>query len=200
MPYEAFRELEHKPVDPAGGAVRGGRCLSRLRVVGTSDAFFEPRFPYPASASVAGKFAAGGPFISIAARSGAPREIAGAGAEQPPAVELPSGSAPSSLAWRRPCWGRVARQLDIRINDRIEPTHGVDVGGTAHEHQQLWTVVGLLEATGTPDRRSGPDQPGFLLSRRPIIGVGRSRDRQACHFGVVLFPKPGCTRRCSWGS
>jgi len=196
LPYEAFEELEHNPSTQLAVPYAVGDAFRGFRVVGTSDAFFEPRFPYPASTSVAGKFAAGRPFqfdrAALLRRLG---EIARrtAAEQAAPAVELPSaGSAPLSAGVAEAVLGaRVARQLDIRLNDRIEPTHGVDGGGTAHEHQQLWTVVGLLEATGTPiDDLVLINLDSFFLVDDHRGGVVPETGKPAIS-AVVLFPKPG---------
>jgi len=195
LPYEVFEELEHNPSTQLAVPYAVGDAFRGFRVIGTSDAFFEPRFPYPASTSVAGKFAAGRPFhFDRAALLTRLREIAGRTAAEPAApVEAPSGgSAPVSAGVAEAVLGaRVARQLDIRLQDRIEPTHGVDGGGTAHEHQQLWTVVGLLEATGTPiDDLVLINLDSFFLVDDHRGGVVPETGKPAIS-AVVLFPKPG---------
>ena len=195
LPYEAFEELEHNPSTQLAVPYAVGDTFRGFRVIGTSDAFFEPRFPYPPSSSVPGKFAAGRPFhFDRAALLARLSEIAGRAPEEraAAAVVAPSGPALANGGVAEAVLGaRVARQLDIRLNDRIEPTHGVDGGGTAHEHQQLWTVVGLLEATGTPiDDLVLINLDSFFLVDDHRGGVVPETGQPAIS-AVVLFPKPG---------
>src|SRR6185295_2319218 len=108
-----------------------------------------------------------------------------AGAAEEPRPTPPGTAAEAVLG------ATVARQLDIRLGDQIEPTHGVDGAGTAHEHAQFWSVVGILEPTATPVDELVlinldsffriPDHRGGVIpeSGKPAISA------------VVLFPKPG---------
>jgi putative ABC transport system permease protein len=186
LAYEAFAELERNPSTELAVPYAVGDAFRGFRVVGTSDAFFAPRFPYPASPTVSGKFAAGRAFTfdaaALAARLG---EIAAA---QPGAS---SNAVPSRGVAEAVLGARVASQLDIRLGDQIEPTHGVDLAGTAHQHAELWTVVGILERSATPIDELVlinldsffriPDHQGGIIpeSGKPAISA------------VVLFPKPG---------
>lgn len=191
LAYEAFAELERNPSTELAVPYAVGDAFRGFRVVGTSEGFFAPRFPYPAAATAAGKFAAGRPFrFDAAALEARLAEIA-AGPPGAPAgtaelrASVPSGVAEAVLG------ASVARQLDIRLGDQIEPTHGVDGAGTAHQHAQLWTVVGILEPTDTPIDELVlinldsffriPDHSGGIIpeSGKPAISA------------VVLFPKPG---------
>lgn len=193
LPYEVFEELEQNASTQLAVPYAVGDAFRGFRVIGTSDAFFEPRFPYPASSDVAGKFAAGRPFVfdraALRARLG---EIAGRAATGTLAPASGASSVPAGGAVAEAVLGaRVARQLDIRLGDRIEPTHGVDGGGTPHEHQQLWTVVGLLAATGTPiDDLVLINLDSFFLVDDHRGGVVPETGQPAIS-AVVLFPKPG---------
>jgi putative ABC transport system permease protein len=191
LAYEAFAELEQNPSTELAVPYAVGDVFRGFRVIGTSEAFFAPRFPYPAAPTVHGKFAAGRPFRFDAAALEARLSEIAAGS---------SGAAAVATAEARPAPGgvaeavlgaSVARQLDIRLGDQIEPTHGVDGAGTAHEHAQLWTVVGILEPSATPVDELVlinldsffriPDHRGGIIPEtgKPAISA------------VVLFPKPG---------
>ncbi|MBW3596846.1 MAG: ABC transporter permease [Planctomycetes bacterium] len=55
----------------------------------------------------------------------------------------------------------VARELGISVGETISPSHGVPGG---HEHEQKFTVVGVLRPTGTPnDRAAFINVEGFYL-------------------------------------
>src|SRR4051794_6665392 len=62
LAYDAFEELERNPSTELAVPYAVGDAFRGFRVVGTSDAFFSARFPYPAAATTAGKFSAGRPF------------------------------------------------------------------------------------------------------------------------------------------
>jgi putative ABC transport system permease protein len=193
LAYEVFEELQHNPSTELAVPYAVGDAFRGFRVVGTSDAFFAPRFPYPPAATVAEKFATGRPFqFDAAALRARLAEIAAparAGASGPSAADEVL-AAPGALA-EAVLGASVARQLGIRLGDQIEPTHGVDGAGTAHEHAQLWTVVGILQPTATPVDELVlinldsffriPDHRGGIIpeSGKPAISA------------VVLFPKPG---------
>ncbi len=56
----------------------------------------------------------------------------------------------------------VARKTGLKVGDRFRPTHGV-VGDEGHKHD-AFTVVGILEPTGTPnDRALFVNMEGFYL-------------------------------------
>ena len=44
----------------------------------------------------------------------------------------------------------VARRCDIRLGDKLQATHGDPNSASAHIHEQDYTVVGIMESTGTP--------------------------------------------------
>lgn len=57
---------------------------------------------------------------------------------------------------------QVARTMQVRVGQRIASTHGDPDAG--HEHEQLFTVVGILRPTGTPhDRAVFVNMEGFYL-------------------------------------
>jgi putative ABC transport system permease protein len=193
LAYDVFEELQQNPSTELAVPYAVGDAFRGFRVVGTSDAFFAPRFPYPAAATVAAKFAAGRPFAfdaaalrarlaEIAARPSAGGSVAGAVEEPRP---TPPGVAEAVLG------ATVARQLDIRLGDQIEPSHGIDGAGTAHERAQLWSVVGILEPTATPvDELVLINLDSFFRIPDHRGGVIPENGKPAIS-AVVLFPKPG---------
>ena len=44
----------------------------------------------------------------------------------------------------------VARRCDIQLGDKLQATHGDPNSASAHIHEQDYTVVGIMESTGTP--------------------------------------------------
>jgi putative ABC transport system permease protein len=185
LDFGVFEELERHASTQLAVPYAVGDTFRGYRVVGTTEAFFDPRFPYPRADSPLGKLSIGRPLRSdrSALRSAldallVPSSSPGLAGAAPRVNEAVIGSA-------------VAAELDVRVGDRIEPTHGLEAGGIAHRERQLWDVVGVLRATGTPidglvliDMESFfriPDHAGGVVpeTRRPGISA------------VLLFPKPG---------
>jgi hypothetical protein len=143
----------------------------------------------------------GRPFAFDAARSSARlAEIAAPrGRASGPSAADEVLAAPGALA-EAVLGASVARQLGIRLGDQIEPTHGVDGAGTAHEHAQLWTVVGILQPTATPVDELVlinldsffriPDHRGGIIPR----AASPPSPRSCC------FRSRACTRRCCSGN
>jgi putative ABC transport system permease protein len=188
LAYDAFEELEKNPSTELAVPYAVGDAFRGFRVVGTSDGFFSPRFPYPAATATAAKFSAGRPFRFDAAALRVRLDELAAGTRAEVGATL---AAPEPGVAEAVLGANVARELDIRLGDQIEPTHGVDGAGVAHEHAQLWTVVGILERSATPiddlvlinldSFFRIPDHRGGIIpeSGKPAISA------------VVLFPKPG---------
>lgn len=163
-----------------------GDAFRGARVVGTTDAFFNPRFPYPAAATSGDKLSAGRPFRFDAAALGAriAQLEAGTGGQAVEPSAVHTGVREAVLG------ARVAERLDLRVGDAIEPTHGVE-GGTPHESEQLWQVVGVLAPTSTPlddvvlinlDSFFGiEDHRGGILPETGKAGIS----------ALLVFPKPG---------
>lgn len=58
----------------------------------------------------------------------------------------------------------VARRTGLKIGERIQATHGDPVSESAHIHEQNYTIVGILETSGTPsDRVVFLNMEGFFL-------------------------------------
>ena len=58
----------------------------------------------------------------------------------------------------------VADRCDIKIGDKLQATHGDPNSSSAHIHEQDYTVVGIIEGTGTPnDRVVFLNMEGFFL-------------------------------------
>ena len=85
----------------------------------------------------------------------------------------------------------MAAALDVRIGDRIEPTHGIEAGGVAHSEQRLWQVVGVLARTGTPlDELVLINLDSFLRIADHAGGIVPETNEPGIS-AVLLFPKPG---------
>ena len=58
----------------------------------------------------------------------------------------------------------VANRCDIKIGDKLQATHGDPNSSSAHIHEQDYTVVGIIDGTGTPnDRVVFLNMEGFFL-------------------------------------
>ncbi|MEY4549265.1 MAG: hypothetical protein RL685_5460 [Pseudomonadota bacterium] len=184
LAYDAFEELEQNPATELAVPYAVGDSFRGYRVVGTSEAFFAPRFPQPAASNTAAKFSQGRPFqVDRAALHGQLEAIARGGAGEPAASDVPVLEAVLGAS--------VARQLGIQLGDQIEPTHGVEGGGSAHEHQQLWNVVGILTPTATPvDELVLINLDSFFRISDHRGGVIPENGKPAIS-AVLLFPKPG---------
>lgn len=167
-----------------------GDTFRGFRVVGTTDAFFDPRFPYPKAASPGAKLASGRPLRSSrqALRSALDALVA-PGAQHPAvAAATPAPGAPANEAV---VGAAVAAALDVRVGDRIEPTHGLDGGAVAHREQSLWDVVGVLAQTGTPiDELVLINLDSFFRIADHAGGVIAESNEPGLS-AVLVFPKPG---------
>jgi putative ABC transport system permease protein len=74
----------------------------------------------------------------------------------------------------------VAKELKLKLGDEIAPSHGSPDG---HKHQRMFTVVGILKPTGTPnDRAAFINIEGFYLmeghaqpvEEEPIAGTAEA--------------------------
>ncbi len=146
MPWPVYEEIADHPSTRLAVPYAVGDAFRGYRVVATTEAFFDPRFPHPESKNTAGKFADGGPFTvdpqSLkealeAMVEGKHDAHEGHDHDHDHRSEAVVGS-------------EVAARLGIRVGDLIEPTHGTGSGHEAHEHESLWSVVGILKPTGTP--------------------------------------------------
>ncbi len=85
----------------------------------------------------------------------------------------------------------VAAAMGIHVGDEIEPTHGVE-GGTAHDHEHLWKVVGILKPTGTPvDRVVFINLDSFFAIDEHAAGALLPGTQEAGLSTVLVFPRPG---------
>ena len=58
----------------------------------------------------------------------------------------------------------VARRTGLTLGDRIQATHGDPTAESAHIHEQEYTIVGILDGSGTPnDRAVFLNLEGFFL-------------------------------------
>jgi putative ABC transport system permease protein len=184
LAFEAFEELEQHPATELAVPYAVGDSFRGFRVVGTSEAFFAARFPQPAAEDTASKFGAGRPFRVD--RQVLRRQLdAIASGNTGQATQEPSAALEAVLG------SSVAAQLGIQLGDQLEPTHGVEGGGAAHEHQLLWTVVGILSATASPvDELVLINLDSFFRIADHRGGVIPETGKPGIS-AVLLFPKPG---------
>jgi putative ABC transport system permease protein len=186
LAFDAFEELERHPSTQLAVPYAVGDTFRGYRVVGTTEAFFDPRFPYPRADSPAAKLSSGRPLRADRGALRAALEALVAPAGKSPAAS--SGSVPVNEAV---VGADVAAALDVRVGDRIEPTHGVEAGGIAHRTRQLWDVVGVLERTSTPvDRVVLINLDSFFRIGDHAGGVVPESNEPGIS-AVLLFPKPG---------
>jgi putative ABC transport system permease protein len=188
LSYAAFEELQQHPSTQLAVPYAVGDTFRGFRVVGTTEAFFDPRFPYPSASSAQAKLASGRPLrCDSAALSAALSALAmGSSPTHSAAAQSASGLADEAVVG-----AGVAAALDVRVGDRIEPTHGVEAGGVAHRERHLWQVVGVLAHTGTPiDDLVLINLDSFLRIADHGGGVVPETNEPGIS-AVLLFPKPG---------
>jgi putative ABC transport system permease protein len=186
LDYDVFEELERHPSTQLAVPYAVGDTFRGFRVVGTTDAFFDPRFPYPAGSNAAEKVASGRALHSDRAALRAALD-----ALVTPALAPAPASSDSPNPDEAVIGAEVATALDIRVGDRIEPTHGIEAGGIAHRQRHLWTVVGVLARTGTPiDKLVLINLDSFFRIGDHAGGIV-PETRKPGISAVVLFPKPG---------
>lgn len=93
----------------------------------------------------------------------------------------------------------VAEQLKIQLGQKIEPTHGVE-GGKAHDHEHLWTVVGILEPTGTAlDRVVFINLDSFYGISEHQAGAKLPGTDEAGLSSIILYPRGGVLKATLMG-
>jgi putative ABC transport system permease protein len=184
--YGVFEELERHGSTQLAVPYAVGDTFRGFRVVGTTEAFFEPRFPYPSAQAAGGKLASGRPLRSD--RSALRAALAALVA--PHAGNAPVTTSPPPV--REAVVGAgVARALDVRVGDSIEPSHGIEAGGITHRERQLWDVVGVLQPSGTPvDGLVLINLESFFTIADHTGGVVPETNEPGIS-AVMLFPKPG---------
>ena len=74
----------------------------------------------------------------------------------------------------------VARQTNLKVGDEINPRHGAVDG---HTHNQPFTIVGILDSTGTPnDRAVFVNMEGFYLMAdhaKPVEETSTGQEEEA---------------------
>jgi putative ABC transport system permease protein len=188
LSYGVFEELEQHPSTQLAVPYAVGDTFRGFRVVGTTEAFFDPRFPYPGAASAEAKLESGRPLRCdrAALRAALGALVAGASPTSSPALTASSAPADEAVVG-----AGVAAALDVRVGDRIEPTHGVEAGGVAHRERHLWHVVGVLARTGTPlDDLVLINLDSFLRIADHAGGIVAETNEPGIS-AVLLFPKPG---------
>jgi putative ABC transport system permease protein len=191
LDYGVLEELEANNSVQLAVPYAVGDAFRGYRVVGTSEAFFDPRFPYPSADSAEHKLAAGRPFHFDRAALQAELGAIAAGTALPGGGALASSGAQEAPTDEAVVGAEVARALDVQVGDQIEPTHGVDGAGVSHERPQLWRVVGVLKRTDTPiDRLVLINLDSFFRISDHKGGVIPETGKPGIS-AVVLFPKPG---------
>jgi putative ABC transport system permease protein len=186
LDFDVFEELERHPSAQLAVPYAVGDTFRGYRVIGTTEAFFEPRFPYPRANSPADKLASGRPLSADrqALRAALDALVTPAGQHR----TAPAGAAPKNEAV---VGAEVAAALDVRVGDHIEPTHGIEGGAVAHRTSQLWDVVGVLGKTDTPlDRVVLINLDSFFRIGDHAGGVVPETHKPGIS-AVLLFPKPG---------
>ncbi len=83
----------------------------------------------------------------------------------------------------------VAKKCDINLGDKLQATHGDPDSDAAHIHEQNYTVVGIIERSGTPnDRVVFLNMEGFYLMEdhfKPIEKDGLASGSQEQKQAVV---------------
>ena len=188
LSYAVFEELERHPSTQLAVPYAVGDTFRGFRVVGTTEAFFDPRFPHPSATSAEAKLSSGRPLRCDRAALKAALAALAAGTSP---TSGPALHASSALADEAVVGARVAAALDVRVGDRIEPTHGVEAGGVAHSERHLWQVVGVLARTGTPlDDLVLINLDSFLRIADHAGGIVPETNEPGIS-AVLLFPKPG---------
>lgn len=188
LDFDVLGELERHPSTQLAVPYAVGDTFRGFRVVGTTEAFFDPRFPYPKATSAAAKLASGRALrSSVDALHAALRALAMPAATPETAAPLAASAAANEAV----IGAAVAAALDVRVGDHIEPTHGIEGGGVAHRASQLWEVVGVLERTHTPiDELVLINLDSFFRIGDHAGGVVPETGKPGIS-AVLLFPKPG---------
>lgn len=184
LDFDILAELARHPSTQLAVPYAVGDTFRGFRVVGTTEAFFDPRFPYPRAASSDAKLASG-----RALRSNPDALRAALAALLVPAA--PAETAAPLAANEAVIGAAVEAALDVRVGDHVEPTHGIEGGGVAHRERQLWEVVGVLERTHTPiDELVLINLDSFFRIGDHAGGVVPETGKPGIS-AVLLFPKPG---------
>ena len=195
-----------------------GDSFRGYRVVATTDALFDRRFPHPEGQGEE-KLAAGRGFRFD--REALDRRLRSLGAsdfearDRSEPAEAPAEPTEGSVdehpdehpdehdgehtdehtdehgAYEAVLGAEVAERLGIQVGDEIEPTHGVEAG-RAHDHVHLWKVVGILRHTGTPiDKVVFINLDSFFGIEEHMEGALIPGTREPGLSAILVFPRPG---------
>lgn len=179
IPYSTWTRLRAEPWVRLAVPYGVGDSFRGFRVVGTSDALFDPMVRPKGGAPL--RFAEGRPFKTDLAVVDAVAEVVAKGGAVPDAAR-PKFVREAVLG------AEVARKLKLKIGDHIEPTHGVE-GAKKHEDDAPWTVTGILAATGGAiDRVVFIGIESFLGIEDHLLG-GRLPSGEAGLSAVLVWPK-----------
>lgn len=173
IPVEVWRELSvHRSVSlvvpyAVGDSFRGHR------VVATTDAFFDPRFPHPAGNRPSDKV-----------RVGRPLRYDAAIFERNPGEQTEREHHKGGL--REAVVGaEVSEREGLRVGDRIELAHGLDDGAMAHEREVMWEVVGILKRTETALDRV------VLINLDSFFTIDEHAEGERGLSALLVFPRRG---------
>ena len=91
----------------------------------------------------------------------------------------------------------VAKRCGVKLGDVLQPTHGDPSAQGAHIHEQGFTVVGIMDRTGTPnDRVVFLNMEGFFLMEghtKPVeddslLAIGKDDDDNDAPNGLNVDP------------
>ena len=216
LPMRVYDEVRAHPSTRLVVPYAVGDSFRGYRVVGTTDGLFHAAFPAPSGKTATDKLAAGRPFrYSDEALARAVEQMGAVDSQRHARDEVPGdehdeighgehddeeheehgdeehGEHDDDAVFEAVVGAEVAARLKLRVGDRIEPTHGVEGGGDAHDHEMLWTVVGILRPTGTPIDEVVfinldsfyriPDHRGGVLPGSDEVGIS----------ALLVFPKSG---------
>lgn len=87
----------------------------------------------------------------------------------------------------------VAREMNVKIGDSINPAHGDPEG---HTHGQGFTVVGILKPTGTPhDRAAFVNMEGFYLMDGHAKPLEEGEEGEADEASSITTEQPAAKRK-----
>jgi putative ABC transport system permease protein len=203
IPFKVYRELEADNAVKLAVPYAVGDAFHGFRVVGTTDAIFNKTFgPLPDTPL---RLKAGRPFRfdehllehaieeieTVAGAMKAASRGAGDGEEH--------CTHDHDLVMEAVCGSAVAQKLKLEVGARIEPTHGIE-GGKEHEHEHLWTLVGILEPTGTAlDRVVFINLDSFYGIPEHQAGGRIAETGDAGLSSVIVYPRGGVLKATLMG-
>ncbi len=151
MPYRAYEELRDARWVRLAVPYAVGDSFRGFRVVGTTDSIFTERFtPLPKQPLVIAQgraFKHDSKFLNHLIDDLRGKAVAASRPSSESSGHHHHDHSHEIIA-EAVVGATVARELGLKIGDKIEPTHGVE-GGKDHKHEHLWTLTGILAPTST---------------------------------------------------